>query len=42
MGLMMLAACEGSTIHLQAQGKEAAKAIEVLTSLISKKFGEDD
>lgn len=42
MGLMMLAASEGSTIHLQAEGREASKALEKLTLLIDSKFGEDE
>jgi len=41
MGLMMLAASKGTTIHLQAQGKDAQKAIDILTALINSKFGEN-
>ena len=41
MGLMMLAAAKGTTIHIKASGPEAQKAIDVLTSLIDSKFGEE-
>ena len=42
MGLMMLAAQRGSTIHVEASGKEAAAAIEALAALIAGGFGEED
>jgi len=41
MGLMMLAASKGTTIHLEAEGREASRAIEILTLLINSKFGEE-
>ena len=41
MGLMMLAASKGTVIHIKAKGKEAQKAIDVLTLLINSKFGEE-
>lgn len=41
MGLMMLAASKGSVIHITASGKQASKAIEILTLLINSKFGEE-
>ncbi len=41
MGLMMLAAAKGTTIHLKISGNEAQKAIEALTCLINSKFGEE-
>ena len=42
MGLMMLAAATGSTITIQATGKEAAAAVEALVALVSNKFGEEE
>jgi len=42
MGLMMLAAAPGTTISVEATGKEAAEVIEALDVLISSRFGEDD
>jgi phosphocarrier protein HPr len=42
MGLMMLAAASGTSIIVEATGKEAAEVIEALTSLINSRFGEDD
>ncbi len=41
MGLMMLAASKGSVIKITAEGKDAKKAIDELSSLINNKFGED-
>ena len=41
MGLMMLAASQGSIVKITAGGHEAAKAIEKLTKLINDKFGEE-
>ena len=41
MGLMMLAASNGSVIHLQAKGPDAQKDIDILSLLIESKFGED-
>jgi phosphocarrier protein len=40
MGVMMLAAEYGSTLSLRASGPDAEEALEVLTTLISNKFGE--
>jgi phosphocarrier protein HPr len=42
MGLMMLAAASGTSIIVEATGKEAAEVVEALTALISSRFGEDD
>jgi phosphocarrier protein len=42
MGLMMLAASPGTSIIVEATGKEAAEVIEALTALIDSRFGEDD
>lgn len=41
MGLMMLAASKGATIHLRIEGNEAQKAMDVLTLLVNSKFGEE-
>jgi len=42
MGLMMLAASPGTSITVEATGREAAEVIEALTALISSRFGEED
>ena len=42
MGLMMLAAGPGSTISVEASGKEAADVIDAIESLVSGRFDEDD
>src|SRR5471032_1587711 len=42
MGLMMLAAGTGSTITIQATGKQAQKAVDTLVELVSTRFGEED
>ena len=42
MGLMMLAASDGSTIHVSAIGPDAEQAINALSSLIESKFGETE
>jgi phosphocarrier protein HPr len=42
MALMMLAASPGTTITVEATGKEAAEVIEALTALIDSRFGEQD
>jgi phosphocarrier protein HPr len=42
MGLMMLAAAPGTSITVEATGKEAAEVIEALAALIASRFGEDD
>jgi phosphocarrier protein HPr len=42
MGLMMLAAAPGTSITVEATGKEAAEVIEALGALIASRFGEDD
>ena len=42
MGLMMLAAGPGISIVIKATGKDAAKAVETLSKLVSDKFGEEE
>jgi phosphocarrier protein HPr len=41
MGLMMLGASQGTTIHIAADGPEAPEAIEALVALVQDGFGED-
>lgn len=41
MGLMMLAASQGTTIKINAQGKQSEEAISSLKNLINSKFGEE-
>ncbi len=41
MGLMMLAAGNGSTIRLCGKGADAAQALETLTDLVKRKFDEE-
>ena len=41
MGLMMLGAGPGSTILVQASGKEARQALDALTELVECGFDED-
>jgi len=42
MGVMMLAAGQGSTVKIEAEGTDAEAAIAALTKLISEKFGEGE
>ncbi|HJT81632.1 MAG TPA: HPr family phosphocarrier protein [Chthoniobacterales bacterium] len=41
MGLMMLAAGQGSKLHLRCEGPDADKAVEELEELIKSRFNED-
>ena len=41
MGLMMLAAGQGSTLLIRCEGADADKAMEELEELINKKFNEE-
>jgi phosphocarrier protein HPr len=41
MGLMMLAAGQGSKLIIRCEGPDADKALEELEELIQNKFGED-
>ncbi len=41
MGLMMLAAGPGSTIHIAAEGDQAHEALEALCALVAARFDED-
>ena len=42
MGLMMLAAGQGHTILIEAEGAEAPAALEALVKLVKSGFGEED
>jgi phosphocarrier protein len=42
MGILMLAAGPGSSIHVTARGPEAAAAIEAIAQLCADRFGEDE
>jgi phosphocarrier protein HPr len=42
MGLMMLAAGQGHSILIEAEGKEAAEALKALVRLVESGFGEED
>ncbi len=42
MGLMMLAACPGSTIVIEASGVEGPEALDALVELVTSGFGEED
>ena len=42
MGLMMLAAAQGSTIELETDGSDEDAAMEALTDLINDYFGEGE
>ena len=41
MGLLMLGAGNGCDVHVEAEGPDAAEAIEALTDLVQRKFDED-
>jgi len=41
MGLMMLAAGQGTTIVIEAEGPEAGQAMAALTALVQDGFGEE-
>jgi len=42
MGLMMLAAGQGHSILIEAEGPEAQAALEALIKLVENGFGEED
>ena len=42
MGVMMLAAGQGSTVTIEAQGTDAQAALAALTRLIAERFGEGE
>lgn len=42
MGVMMLAANKGSTIHIEIDGPDEGEAMQKLTTLIADRFGEGE
>ena len=42
MGLMMLAAGPGCCIEIDAQGEQAAAAVDALAALVASRFDEDE
>ena len=42
MGLMMLAAGIGSSIHVTAEGPQAAEALDAIARLVADRFGEEE
>lgn len=42
MGLMMLSAAPGCTIHVETSGKEAAEVMTALAALVANRFGEEE
>lgn len=41
MGLLMLAASRGSTIHVETSGPEARALLDALDELVADRFGEE-
>lgn len=41
MGVMMLAAECGSTVHIRASGDDAREAVDALVELVRNRFGEE-
>ena len=41
MGLMMLAAAQGTTIKVTCSGNQAKEAMDALKALVNNKFGEE-
>jgi phosphocarrier protein len=42
MDIMMLAASQGTTLTLSADGKDAASAVDALSELVKARFGEEE
>lgn len=42
MDLLLLAAAKGATIVVQASGPDAEAALNAITDLVAKRFGEDE
>ena len=42
MGVMMLAAGQGTSVQIEASGADAEQAIAALTKLIAERFGEGE
>jgi phosphocarrier protein len=41
MGIMMLAAAQGTELELCAEGKDEARAVAALAALVAERFGEE-
>ncbi len=41
MGVLMLAAAQGSQVEVRAQGEDAAAALDAIAELVAQRFGED-
>ncbi|WP_018865595.1 MULTISPECIES: HPr family phosphocarrier protein [unclassified Thioalkalivibrio] len=41
MGVMMLAAAQGSEITIETEGEDAPEALDALTELVADRFGEE-
>jgi phosphocarrier protein len=41
MGLMMLAASPGCSIHVTAEGEDAEQAMQAIVDLVADRFGEE-
>jgi phosphocarrier protein len=41
MGLMMLGAAHGTSIHVSAKGRQAGAAMDALEALVADRFGEE-
>jgi phosphocarrier protein len=42
MGLLMLAASNGSEVEVETEGHDAAALMEAIAALVADKFGEED
>lgn len=42
MGVMMLAASQGTQLDLQAEGEDAEQALDALEALINRRFDEEE
>ena len=42
MGLMMLSAAPGTSITVEAKGKQAAEVLDAISALITRRFDEED
>jgi len=42
MGILMLAATQGSEITIRAEGEDAGRVVEVMGELINNRFGEEE
>ncbi|MEN0087434.1 MAG: HPr family phosphocarrier protein [Pseudomonadota bacterium] len=41
MGLLMIGAAQGCTIHVSATGPQAGEVLDALTELLAQRFGEE-